>query len=130
MRDGMLVRFDLRRLTNDDLTNGVERLLAGFDHAPAISTFMLDAFQNEQVRRLKNRQGETHEVDPLVLKATEWSALDLTQGLNAITALSYQACSEQLGKLVDTLVRTFTIAVGARAIVLERMINAGNAERN
>ena len=130
MRQGLLCKFHLGRLSDDDLTNGVERFLAGFDHAPAVSAFMLDVFQSEQVRRLHNRLAETREVDSIVLKAAEWSALDLTQGLNAMTALSYAACSDQFGKLIDTLVRVFTIAVGARAIVLERMINANLAAEN
>lgn len=123
MRPGLLVKFHFGRLSDADLTDGVKCLMAGYDHAPAVSEFLIDAMQDEQTRRLKNHGGELHEAEAVVLKATEWSALDLVQGLNAMTALSYQACSEQFGKLIDTLVRTFGAALGARAIVLENMVN-------
>jgi len=124
MRNGLLVKFHPQRLSDEDLTLGVERFFETHDHAPHISGFMLDALMNEQCRRLQSRGGHEHETGMIVLPAATWSATDLTQGLNVLTAMSYQACSEQLGKLIDTLVRVFTCAVGARAIVLENMIHA------
>ncbi len=123
MRPGIVTKFYLPNLSEPDLADAVEYVRAGYDRGPKFAGWLMDALMDEQTRRLASRDGEPRETALLTLPAAEWTARELVQALLAATAMSYGVRNEAVGQLVDTLVRTFTAAVGARLIIAEDFIH-------
>jgi hypothetical protein len=124
MRRGLVTKFYLPNLADEDMAMAVECLQASYDRGPKFAAWLMDALMDEQTRRLASRGDVPKETELLTLPAAEWTARELVQALLVVTGMSYGVRSEAVGRLVDKLVNVFTAAVGARLIIAEDLIHA------